>query len=275
MSLGPTNRFDNLPEGFDKDKYAAAEKLSTENSVAIGLLLPDVMGTYGDDGNAVVLRQRLRLRGIAAHIVPITLDEVVPESCDIYTLGGGEDAAQTLAARHLSATSGLRNAVANGAPLLGICAGMQVLGDWFVVSDGSRCDGVGLIDLTTVSQQSRSIGELVTNPLHPELSHTLTGFENHMGATVLGTDASPLGKVTYGVGNGVPAGDNIPSSGLVDGAVSGRVITTYMHGPLLARNPELADLILAQATGLTLDPLEIDMVDTVREERIAAAKKAS
>ena len=100
-------------------------------TVRIGLVLPDVMGTYGDGGNAVVLRQRLLLRGIEAEIVEITLADPVPDSLDLYTLGGAEDYAQRLATKHLLQHQGLQRAAARGAPVLAICAAIQVLGHWY------------------------------------------------------------------------------------------------------------------------------------------------
>ena len=232
------------------DTVAADSPRPTESTVRIGLVLPDVMGTYGDDGNSLVLRQRLRWRGYDAEIVRITLADEVPDSCDLYTVGGGEDAAQKLASRHLTESPGLQRAVERGTPVLAICAGMQVFGEWFVVSDGSRAPGLGLLDVTTTPQATRSIGELVVAPQVAGLTEPLTGFENHMGATVLGPDASPLGRVTSGVGNGVPAGQQVPSGGLVEGVVQGSIVATYMHGPALARNPELADLLLCRALGV-------------------------
>ncbi|WP_259908097.1 type 1 glutamine amidotransferase [Dietzia cinnamea] len=256
------------------DTVAPDSARPTESTVRIGLVLPDVMGTYGDDGNSLVLRQRLRWRGYDAEIVRITLEDAVPDSCDLYTVGGGEDAAQKLASRHLSASPGLQRAVERGAPVLAICAGMQVFGEWFVVSDGSRAPGLGLLDVTTSPQATRSIGELVVAPQVDGLTQPLTGFENHMGATVLGSDAAPLGGVTSGVGNGVPAGRPVPAGGLAEGVVQGSIIATYMHGPVLARNPELADLLLCRALGVdSLPPVEVPAVERLRRERIAAARR--
>ncbi len=201
-----------------------------ESTVRIGLVLPDVMGTYGDGGNAVVLAQRLRLRGISAEIVEVTLADPVPETLDLYTLGGAEDYAQRLATRHLVKHPGLQRAAARGAPVLAICAAIQVLGHWYETSAGERVDGVGLLDATTTPQPARTIGEVVSTPLLTEVRKPLTGFENHRGGTTLGPAASPLGAVKRGSGN--RAGDGI------DGAVQGSLVATYMHGPFLARNPE-------------------------------------
>ena len=234
---------------------------TAQSTVRIGLVLPDVMGTYGDGGNAVVLRQRLLLRGIAAEIVEITLADPVPDSLDIYTLGGAEDYAQRLATRHLIEHPGLQRAAARGAPVLAICAAIQVLGHWYETSSGERVEGVGLLDATTSPQETRTIGELVTKPLLAGVTERLTGFENHRGGTVLGPAAAPLGAVTKGAGN--RAGDG------VDGAVQGSVVATYMHGPCLARNPQLADLLLSKVVG-EMPPLALPEVELLRRERLAA-----
>ncbi|GAY14114.1 glutamine amidotransferase [Mycobacterium sp. shizuoka-1] len=231
----------------------------------IGLVLPDVMGTYGDGGNAVVLRQRLRARGIAAEIVEITLGDPVPDSLDLYTLGGAEDYAQRLATKHLLTHQGLQRAVARGAPVLAICAAIQVLGHWYETSAGERVEGVGLLDVTTSPQPARTIGEVVSTPLVDGLTQPLTGFENHRGGTVLGPDARPLAAVVKGAGN--RDGDGY------DGAVQGSVVATYLHGPCLARNPELADLLLSRVVG-PLEPLPLPEVEQLRRERLAAPRRA-
>lgn len=232
-------------------------------TVRIGLVLPDVMGTYGDGGNAVVLRQRLLLRGIPAEIVEITLADPVPDSLDLYTLGGAEDYAQRLATGHLLRYQGLQRAAARGAPVLAICAAIQVLGHWYETSSGERVDGVGLLDATTSPQTKRTIGEVVSTPLPDGLTAPLTGFENHRGGTLLGPAAKPLGAVKRGAGN--RAGDGF------DGVVQGSVIATYMHGPCLARNPELADYLLARVVG-ELAPLELAEVELLRRERLRASR---
>ncbi len=233
--------------------------------IQIGLVLPDVMGTYGDGGNALVLRQRARLRGFQADIIEITLADPVPDSLDVYTLGGAEDSAQRLATRHLRQYPGLQRAAERGAPVLAICAAIQVLGNWYETSAGERVEGVAMLDVTTAPQAVRAIGEVVTTPLLDGLSAPLTGFENHRGGTSLGPAAQALGKVTAGVGNGV--GDGL------EGVVQGSVLGTYLHGPALARNPELADYLLARALGTdTLAPLDLPDVEQLRRERLAAAR---
>lgn len=247
--------------------------------LTIGLVLPDVLGTYGDDGNALVLRQRARMRGLTAEILPVRLGEAVPESLDLYCLGGGEDTAQILAAEHLIADGGLTRAAWAGRPVLGVCAGLQVLGESFRAG-GRVVDGLGLLDATTIGLQTRAIGEVASTPtragITAELTEPLTGFENHLGATLLGPGAEPLGRVTRGTGNCdvAAAADDVDDGTrqrFAEGAVQGSVIATYMHGPVLARNPQLADLLLARAMGVELDALEhleIAVVDRLRLERL-------
>lgn len=232
-----------------------------DSRVGIGLVLPDVLGTYGDGGNAVVLRQRLAWRGFDAEIVPIALDAAMPDSLDVYVLGGGEDAAQSLACRYLADQGALRRASERGAVVFAVCAGLQILGEWFT-DNGERREGLGLLDIRTAPAQRRAIGEMLATPAIEGLSEPLTGFENHQGHTDLGPDATPLGTVTRGLGNG---------SG-TDGAVTGTVLSTYLHGPALARNPELADLLLTRALGAELKPLDLPSVTELRTQRLASAQ---
>ncbi|MBE9376327.1 glutamine amidotransferase [Saccharopolyspora sp. HNM0983] len=218
----------------------------TRDPVRIALVLPDLLGTYGDRGNVMVLAQRLKWRGIDSEAVTVLSSaQEVPESCDVYMIGGGEDVAQVAAVNFLRRGGGLQRAVSRGAPVLGICGGLQVLGTGFVTGDGDEHEGLGLVDAWTEPGAGRAIGEVTE---HATLGAVgmLTGFENHLGRTVLGEHAQPLGRVTRGTGNGHDG---------VEGAVSGHVVCTYLHGPVLARNPQLADLLLEWAIGEPLEPL--------------------
>jgi CobQ-like glutamine amidotransferase family enzyme len=230
-----------------------------DSAVRIALVFPELLGTYGDGGNAVVLAQRLRWRGLHAEIVRIGIDDDLPHGCDIYVLGGGEDAPQMLATARL-AEAGLARAVDFGAVVFAVCAGLQVLGQSFTGNDGSQQPGLGIVDCTTRPKGARQIGELVVQPTAFDLP-LLTGFENHGGITELGPEVAALGRVSVGYGNGV---------GDVDGFVSGRVVGTYLHGPALARNPALADLLLSWVTG-ELEPLDEPLIERLRTERLAAA----
>jgi lipid II isoglutaminyl synthase (glutamine-hydrolysing) len=218
-----------------------------ERELTIGVLLPDVLGTYSDAGNAVVLAQRARWRGLDAHVIPVLTDDFPPTTCDLYLLGGGEDAAQMFAVEWLAGHRDLLNAMARSAVTFAVCAGLQILGATLVDGRGHRRDGLGLLDLNTTPGAVRSVGELVSDCGIPGVG-LLTGFENHRGTTTLGPGARPLGRVLSGVGNGARH-----PGGAVDGAISGGVVATYMHGPALARNPALADHLLSRATGLAFD----------------------
>ncbi|HEX6395236.1 MAG TPA: hypothetical protein VFZ97_17520 [Acidimicrobiales bacterium] len=235
------------------------------SKVTVALLFPDLLGTYGDSGNAVILAQRLRWRGVPAEVLTVRSGDPVPESCDLYVVGGGEDLPQALAARQLGTSGGpLHRAVGGGAAVLAVCAGLQILGNSFVGPDGNRSDGLGLLDCESVRANGRrSVGEIVVDP-EPDLGlPSLTGYENHASTTLLGPSARPVGRVVHGVGNG--------GETKVDGCRSGRVFGTYLHGPVLARNPALADLILGWVTG-DLAPLDDGECDDLRAERLAASR---
>ncbi|HEX3897527.1 MAG TPA: glutamine amidotransferase [Mycobacteriales bacterium] len=225
--------------------------------VRIALLYPAVLGTYGDGGNAVVLAERLRWRGISAEVIPVDIDQTLPNEADIYVLGGGEDSAQTLAATRL-ADGSLRRVVDRGATVFAVCAGFQILGETFLDGAGEAYPGLGLIDCRTDRLDgSRAVGELLVEPTAAELG-LLTGYENHGGRTTLGPAAAPLGSVRVGIGNGARS---------IDGAIQGNVIATYLHGPALARNPALADFLLSKTVG-RLQPVDDTEAAELRRERI-------
>jgi CobQ-like glutamine amidotransferase family enzyme len=225
-------------------------------------LFPELLGTYGDRGNAIVLRQRLLWRGIDAEMVTVSLGTAVPTSCDVYLLGGGEDGPQSLAASELGRDGVLARAVDGGAAVFAVCAGLQILGQRFVGPDGKPRDGLGLLDCITLAGPKRAIGELLADPDPASSLPTLTGYENHGGRTTPGPTATTLGRVRVGCGNGDGT----------EGVVNGRVMGTYLHGPGLARNPALADLVLGWVAG-PLDPLPDEEVAALRAERIAAVKR--
>lgn len=234
-----------------------AGDIVADSTVDIGLVLPDLLGTYGDGGNAEILARRLQWRGIPARIVPITVDQRMPLSLPIYVVGGGEDVAQELAVRHLAS---LATAIEHGAITFTVCAGLQLLGQRFTSSDGRTCAGLGLLNVHTQSSLRRAVGEIVADPCVPGLDQPLTGFENHQGRTTLGPLAHPLARVVRGVGNGDDT----------EGVVQGSIVGTYLHGPALARNPQLADLLLTRALGQTLPPLDLPAVAALRRYRLGA-----
>ena len=151
------------------------------STLRIGVLMPEVLGTYGDTGNALILAERARRRGIDAEVVHVGLTEEIPDSLDIYTLGGGEDTAQALAADKFRGTSGLARALDADRPLLAICASLQVLGHWYEDARGARVPGMGVLDITTLPQGHRAIGELVTVP---EAAHIVYGTDPYAARKV-------------------------------------------------------------------------------------------
>ena len=233
--------------------------------VTVVLLYPELLGTYGDGGNALVLAQRLRWRGHRAEIVEITVGEPVPDSGHLYLMGGGEDGPQALAARELLASGALHRAVDGGAALLAVCAGFQIVGRHFPGPGGEVHEGLALLDCTTARGTGRRrVGEVVVEPDPSTGLPPLTGYENHQGVTALGPSVRPLGRVAVGKGNDTGGG--------TEGALTGRALGTYLHGPVLARNPALADHLLASVMG-PLEPLDDGEADVLRSERLAAARR--
>jgi lipid II isoglutaminyl synthase (glutamine-hydrolysing) len=223
---------------------------------------PDLLSTYGDRGNLIVLQRRALLRGIDVEAIEVNSDEAVPQQGDIYLLGGGEDLPQILAARRLNADGGLQAAARRGAVVFAVCAGYQVIGSEFGGVEGEPVQGLGILDISSGRGDRRGVGEIVAD-VDPELGvDRLTGFENHQGVTRIGPGARPLARVTLGVGNGDGT----------EGAYAGRVLGTYLHGPALVRNPGLADLLLSWVAG-PLPPLseaDEDWARRLRAERLAA-----
>lgn len=241
--------------------------VKSTSRLSICLLFPDLLGTYGDGGNAVVLAKRAEWRGIDAEILPVNMGESVPERCDMYLLGGGEDQPQSEVTRILEESKALHKAVNRGAVVLAVCAGMQVLGEYFEVAGDKKRAGLGLLDIKTVrGQKERAVGELSVRPESEFGYQPLTGYENHGGVTSLGKSAKPLGTVIAGRGNDDGSG--------TEGVHQGKIAGTYLHGPVLARNAHFADRLLEWATGDHLPPLDDSDVDALRDERLSAAGAA-
>jgi CobQ-like glutamine amidotransferase family enzyme len=225
-------------------------------------IYPDLLSTYGDRGNLIMLTRRARLRGIPIEPIQVNSDQPVPRQGDIYLLGGGEDMPQILAAKRLRADGGLAGAAANGAVIFAVCAGYQVVGTVFGGAQGEPVTGLGILDISSGRGDQRGVGEVLAD-VDPELGvDQLTGFENHQGITRRGPGVKPLARVLLGVGNGDGT----------EGAYAGRVLGTYLHGPALVRNPGLADLLLTWAAG-PLPPIgDADevWVKKLRAERLDA-----
>lgn len=204
----------------------------------IGWLYGDIMNIYGDVGNLIALHRRCQWRdiGVSWDIVSVG-DPLDPEAYDLFLWGGGQDVQQELASSDLIGTKlqPLREAAASGAVILAICGGYQLLGHYYRPHKGPELRGAGLLDVWTVAGPTRHIGNVVVRSPWGEL----VGFENHSGLTYLGSEATPLGHVLKGSGNNGSDG--------TEGAVQGKIYGTYLHGPLLPKNPAFADHLLALA----------------------------
>ena len=224
--------------------------------LSIAWLYPDLMSTYGDRGNVIVLQKRCAWRRIEANVVPITLESEVIRlrSCDLIFMGGAQDRQQKLAGEDFLKRKGpiIKEMVERGVPALFVCAAYQFVGHYYKPYQGDKIAGAGIFDLYTEhpgDQAKRLIGNVVAEILSDELrgpstgsgrlSKTIIGFENHGGRTYLGSRMKPLAKVLRGFGNNGEDG--------FEGAIYKNSIGSYFHGPLLPKNPHIADWLIAKA----------------------------
>jgi CobQ-like glutamine amidotransferase family enzyme len=210
--------------------------------IRVGHLYPDYLNIYADRGNIAVLDRRAAWRGHELHLRAIGVgDAIHAGEHDLLYVGGGQDREQALIAPDFAAKAdGLRAAIDAGAAVLAVCGGYQLLGRFYRDRHGAELPGAGVLPLHTVAGETRMIGDVLLEcELEPGRRQTLAGFENHAGRTVLDADAKPLGRVVAGFGNDGQSG--------FEGCRVGRVVGTYLHGPLLPRNPWFADWVLAQA----------------------------
>lgn len=200
----------------------------------IAWLYGAMMNIYGDRGNVLALQQRARWRGIVPDVVELGLGDPIPDDVDVFFFGGGQDHAQIAVSEDLAGAKGsaIREAVENGAALLSICGGYQLLGHEYLPHDAAPLAGTGLFDITSTAGPERFIGNVV---IDSEWG-TLVGFENHSGLTHLGASARPLGTVRIGRGNNGQDG--------TEGTRYKRAIGCYLHGALLPKNPVLADWLI-------------------------------
>lgn len=206
----------------------------------VALLYPELLGTYGDGGNALVLAARAQQHGLDSAVIPVAIGDAIPDA-DVYLVGGGEDGPQRLSA-DLLRRSTFAARVRDGAVVLAVCAGLQILGTTFAVEGEDEYEGLGLVDAVTHRGDERSVGEVAVR-VHDRV---LVGFENHGGRTILGPGVAPLGQVVRGRGN----------NGVTDGYRTENIWASYAHGPLLAMNPWFADEVLARVLGRALEPLD-------------------
>ncbi|MCX7622140.1 MAG: glutamine amidotransferase [Thermomicrobium sp.] len=235
----------------------------------IGWLYARTMNIYGDRGNVLALVERCRRRGIAAEVVELGVgDPLEPGRYDLFFWGGGQDREQIAAAHDLRGAKGeaLRAEVERGVPILAVCGGYQLLGHFYRPHDGPELPGLGIFDAWTVAGERRMIGNVVVDsPAFGEL----VGFENHSGRTYLGPGTEPLGFVRIGHGNNGEDG--------TEGCRYRNAIGTYLHGPVLPKNPQLADFLVAAALRLRgwegeLPPLDDELAAVAHAEAVARAR---
>jgi CobQ-like glutamine amidotransferase family enzyme len=207
--------------------------------IRVGHLYPDYLNIYADRGNIAVLARRAAWRGHELEVDAVSMGDAVSlGEHDLLYVGGGQDREQALVAVDLAAKAdAIEEAVAGGAAVLAVCGGYQLLGRYYRDRDGVELPGIGLLPLHTIAGDRRMIGDVLLDC--EWAGRTLAGFENHAGRTLLDEGAKPLGRVVHGFGNDGDSG--------FEGCRADRVIGTYLHGPLLPRNPWLADWVLSQA----------------------------
>ncbi len=217
--------------------------------IRVGHLYPDYLNIYADRGNIAVLAGRAAWRGHEVDVRAIGLgDELEPEAYDLLYVGGGQDREQALIAPDIAAKgAALRAAVERGTPVLAVCGGYQLLGRFYRDREGSELPGAGVFPLETMAGERRMIGDVLVECVFDDERRTLAGFENHAGRTVLDAGAEPLGRVVAGFGNDGKSGH--------EGCRVGNAVGTYLHGPLLPRNPWLADWLLERTLGERFEEL--------------------
>src|SRR5438045_1851451 len=240
--------------------------------IIVGHLYPDYLNIYADRGNIAVLARRAAWRGHELDVRPIGIgDAVGPGEYDLLYVGGGQDREQALVAPDLAAKGGVvASAAADGVAVLAVCGGSQLLGRSYRDFHGVDLPGIGLFPMETVAGERRMIGDVLLEcELERGVRRTLGGFENHAGRTRLDAGAEPLGRVVAGFGN--------DGESAFEGCRVGRALGTYLHGPLLPRNPWFADWVLAQAlahaAGATVPPTLEPLDDALEAQAHAVSAR--
>jgi len=239
--------------------------MAESRTVRIGHLYPDSLNLYGDRGNVAALRMRALWRGIAAEIVPIGVGEPFdPATVDLVFGGGDQDTGQRRVAADLAGAKGesLRDAVLAGLPALFVCGAYQLAGTRYVDADGIALPGIGIFDAETIhpgAGAARCIGNVVAE----WEGVRIVGFENHGGRTRLGPAVAPFARVVLGFGN--------DGEGRFEGARVANAIGTYLHGPLLPKNPAVADWLLARALERRFGDGTLAALDDAVEDAARAA----
>lgn len=228
-------------------------------------LYPRDMNIYGDLGNALAIRRRLEWHGYSVNIVEYNPGEVFPDDVDIIIGGGGQDSGQVnIADDLLSIGPKLKQLADDGVPMLMVCGLYQLFGKFFKTRDGDIIKGIGLFDAETRAGSERLIGNII---ITSEEFGEIIGYENHSGLTFLGASTPAFGEVVRGAGNNNEDGS--------EGARYKNVIGTYLHGPILPKNPLIADFLIEKAVTRKYDeftPTVIDDTFAIEAQKIAAKR---
>lgn len=230
-----------------------------KRKLVVGHIYPKEMNVYGDIGNIITLRYRLQQRGIGCIYKPINrLSMLKNDRVDFLVGGGGQDSNQADIQADLQKNAKALQARANdGMVCLMICGMYQLFGNRFITDDGTEIIGAGVLDLETIAGGDRLIGNLVVDSQWGRM----VGFENHSGRTQLGPNVQPLGSVLKGAGNN--------GTDKTEGVVVNNVFGTYMHGPVLAKNPQFADELIKRALVFSGQSDELSKLDDELERRAA------
>lgn len=227
-------------------------------------LYPAEMNIYGDNGNLLILRQRLGWRGIEADIVPIGIGDNIPHDSSLIVGGGGQDAGQALIAEDLARKKkDLVHLADSGLPMLMICGIYQMFGRYFKTQEGHELQGLGILDVETIASDKRLIGNIVVQSEFGEL----IGYENHSGLTYLKGETKALGKTSIGQGNNLTDGQ--------EGARYKNVFASYLHGPILSKAPQFADYLLQLAlehSGNRIKLKDLKKIDNISNQAAQIAR---
>ncbi len=226
----------------------------------IGYLYGDLMNIYGDTGNIIALKKRCEWRGIDVVVKNIAIGTKLSKGdIDLFFFGGGQDQQQELVAKDLEESAKgkvIKSEVERGIPLLSVCGGYQLLGEYYQPHKGPRLPGIGLFDTYTLAGDKRMIGNIVIESMFGKL----VGFENHSGKTYLKKEALPLGLVKKGFGNN--------GKDRTEGCLYKNAIGCYMHGSLLPKNPKLADWLLKKALEVKYsEDIKLEPIDDILENQ--------
>lgn len=223
----------------------------------IGWLFAATMNIYGDRGNVIALKRRAEWRGISTTVHEINIGEPIADDIDCFFWGGGQDQEQVAVALDMQGgkAQALAAAIEDGASLLAVCGGYQLLGHEYRPHAAEVLPGVGIFDAVSVAGPERFIGNVVVDSQWG----TLVGFENHSGLTTLGPDLEPMGKVRVGRGNNGKDG--------TEGARHRNALGCYLHGALLPKNPALTDWLIARGLERRYGPIELEPVDDDVEQQ--------